>query len=489
LTDGARPDDDEPVDVVVVGGGGSGLAAAVAAARSGARTVLFEKAERVGGTTVLSVGSFSAAGTRAQRRRGIADSPAEFLEDMYAFAPESDDPPLRALLSREAGVTLDWLEDLGVVFAGPFREPPHRVPRMHNVIPNSKMYRDRLLRAARKAGVRIQTHSRVIDATCDAGGRVTGVEYERDGRRRRIRARGGVVLASGDISGDAGLRRRYFAPAPAASVPLNPGNTGDGQLLGERIGAQLCAMSLVHGPQLRFPAAPKGSLPQRLPTWPWLARIGAFALDHAPRRWLAPLVRSALVSSMQAERELFAEGAILVNASGFRFCDEMSDSASLAMQPGSRGYVILDSRIAAHFDRPPHHISTAPGIAFAYFTDYVRARPDIVHRAPDSASLAARLGMDPAILERSIASTGAPPRAPLYALGPIVANLTVSEGGLRVDLSLRVLRPDGSPILGLYAAGGCGQSGLHLKGHGHHIAWAHTSGRLAGAAAATRARQ
>jgi fumarate reductase flavoprotein subunit len=487
LTEARAALDDEPVDVIVVGGGGSGLSAAVAAARSGARTVLLEKADHVGGTTILSVGSFSAAGTRAQRRHGIVDSPADFLEDMYAFQPESDDPRLRALLAREAGPTLDWLEDLGVVFAGPFREPPHRVARMHNVIPNSRMYRDRLLRAAQLARVRIETNSRVLDAVVDPDGRVAGVEYERLGQRRSVRASGGVVLASGDISGDAGLRRRYFAPALAASVPLNPTNTGDGQLLGARLGAELCAMSLVNGPQLRFPAAPKGSLPQRLPTWPWLARLGAFALYHAPRRLLGPIVRSALVSSMQAERELFIEGAILVNAAGDRFCDEVSSSASLAMQPGSRGYVILDSRIAAHFDRPPHHISTAPGIAFAYFSDYVSARPDIVRRAADSASLAALLGIDPERLKRAVATAPAL-RPPLYALGPIVANLTVSEGGLRVDETLRVLRPDGSPIVGLYAAGGCGQSGLHLKGHGHHIGWAHTSGRLAGTAAATRAR-
>ena len=55
-----------------------------------------------------------------------------------------------------------------------------------------------------------------------------------------------------------------------------------------------------------------------------------------------------------------------------------------------------------------------------------------------------------------------------------------NEGGLAVDLEHRVLGPDDEPIPGLYAAGATGQGGLLLKGHGHHLAWAFTSGRRVG---------
>ncbi|MCB1991379.1 MAG: FAD-binding protein, partial [Geminicoccaceae bacterium] len=58
------------------------------------------------------------------------------------------------------------------------------------------------------------------------------------------------------------------------------------------------------------------------------------------------------------------------------------------------------------------------------------------------------------------------------------------EGGLRVDQRLRVLDGERRPIAGLYAAGSCGQGGLILNGHGHHLGWAFTSGRLAGQNAA-----
>ena len=50
--------------------------------------------------------------------------------------------------------------------------------------------------------------------------------------------------------------------------------------------------------------------------------------------------------------------------------------------------------------------------------------------------------------------------------------------------SIEVLNAQGHAIPGLYAAGSSGQGGLLLKGHGHHLGWAFTSGKLAGRIAA-----
>ena len=75
---------------------------------------------------------------------------------------------------------------------------------------------------------------------------------------------------------------------------------------------------------------------------------------------------------------------------------------------------------------------------------------------------------------------------PFHAMGPVRAMLTVTEGALSVDTECRVLDEGGSPIDGLYAAGGIGQGGMMLKGHGLHIGWALTSGRIAGETVARR---
>jgi fumarate reductase flavoprotein subunit len=65
-------------------------------------------------------------------------------------------------------------------------------------------------------------------------------------------------------------------------------------------------------------------------------------------------------------------------------------------------------------------------------------------------------------------------------LGPCRAYFTTTEGGAAIDQSLRVLDEKDEPIPGLFAVGQNGLGGQILWGHGLHIAWALTSGRLVG---------
>ncbi|MCC7081068.1 MAG: FAD-dependent oxidoreductase [Burkholderiales bacterium] len=479
----AAPVDGESADVVVIGGGGAGLAAAVSAASRGVRTLLLEKQPELGGTTRFSVGSFCAANTRMQRRAGITDRSDDFRADMDGFVPEyvaRDNPALRFVLAAEAGVTLDWLEDLGVVFAGPFPEPPNRVPRMHNAIPGSRMYVTKLARAARRSGVRVLLNAAAQALLTSPDARVSGVEYVHEGRRREVKARRAVILASGDFAGNRSLREAFLPPAAVAAIPVNPGNTGDGHQLAQRIGAGWRNMDVVLGPQFRFPRAPRGGFIERLPDWSWLARLGAYYFEHAPSWLLKPVVTSLLVAHMSPSERLFEAGAVLVDLDGQRLGVEKT-GVSLALARDASGYIILDRRIAQRFTRYPDYVSTAPGIAYAYFGDYERGRPDLVHRAGSVDALASGLGMAP---EKLRASVGGLDPGTIYALGPVRAMLTINEGSLAVDACCRVLKEDGEPIGGLYAAGGTGQGGMTLKGHGLHIAWAITSGRIAGEMAA-----
>ena len=479
-----RPGSLEPLaaDVVIVGGGGAGLAAAVAAARRGVRTLLLEKGAELGGSTRLSVGSFSAAGTRLQHRAGLGDDPDAFRIDMDAFVGElsaRDNPALRALLSAEAGVTLGWLEELGVVFAGPFPEPPNRVARMHNVIPSTRMYLARLERAARRAGALIRVGVSAARLITGAGGRVIGVEVEDGNRRYPIRVARGVILATGDFSGNAGMRAEFLAASARAAVPINPANTGDGHRLGRDVGAALRNMDVIYGPQLRFPRAPRAGFADRLPPWSWLARLGAFYLSKAPSFLLKPLVTSLLIAHMSPSDRLFQEGAILVDKDGHRLDDEVP-AAALTRARDATGFIVLDAQIADRFRRYPYYISTAPGIAYAYFDDYASGRPDLIHRGESPEALAGVIGARPNYLRAAVEKIHG---RPLIAMGPVQAMLTVTEGGLAVDTCCRVLSESGAPVPGLYAAGGTA-GGMPLKGHGLHIAWAMTSGRIAGEMAA-----
>lgn len=477
-------------DLVVVGGGGAGLAAAVSAAQHGLRVTLVEKEDALGGTTVLSVGSLSAAGTEHQRRASISDTAEAFEQDMIAFDPdllEGDAPHLRRLLAVEAATTLEWLEALGVAFVGPYAEPPHRVPRMHNVVPSSRSYVARLSEAAARLGVDVRLGAGV-DSLVVEDGAVVGVRVG-DGSGVEpwsLRARCGVVLATGDFSGNAAMRERYLPPEAARALPINARAQGRGHLLGAEAGAELTRMDVTFGPQLRFPPSPSPGIVTRLPTWRRLCHLQAALVRHLPAAALRPFVKSLLIAHMSPTSALFGEGAILVNGEGRRFCDETVSVAPLSAQPDARGYIVLDERIAATFNRPPHSVSTAPGIAFAFFDDYRRGRPDLMYAASTPRELATELGVDPDGLADSLAGTQL--TAPYLAMGPVYSMLTVTEGALKVDAALQVLTEAGRPIPGLYAAGGVGQGGLLLKGHGHHIGWALTSGRVAGESAARRQR-
>ena len=360
-------------DVVVVGGGGAGLAAASAAARLGRKVVLLEKASKLGGTTAWSVGSISATGTPHQRRAGIKDSPNDHFEDLGLFAGamgNRDNLALRRLLVDNISETFDWLLATGLVFSGPSTEPPHRVPRMHNVLPSSRAFPYHLGRHARGLGVEIRLGARVTELL-SSGNRITGViASDADGRLRTLMARNGVILASGDYSANADMKREHASETAARATPVNINSTGDGQRLGLAQGARIVNGDIVWGPRLRFVPPPNGSLAERLPSYGFIGHAGRLALDHAPSFVTRPFLMSFVTTALGVDAGLYKHGAILVNANGERFADEFASPAeSVVEQPGGIAYVVLDRTLAERFTAWPHFVSTALGIAYAYMTD------------------------------------------------------------------------------------------------------------------------
>lgn len=484
--------------MIVVGGGGSGLAAAITAARRGKRVILLEKGEQLGGSTRLSVGSYSAAGTSLQRRKGVEDSPEQFTTDMInSNGPleEHENALLRDVLVREATPAFEWLRSLGVQFFGPTPEPPYVNPRMHNVVPNSRAYVTALSAEARRAGVDIRTGTAVEGLVTDSARKVVGV------RARGVVSARAVVLATGDYSASRELKRRWVSEETSNIPAVNPINTGDGFTMALGLGAEVRNESRLIE-DLRF-APSAGDLTRQLPTGPRASRAMRGAIEHLPRPVFTWIVRRALTSWVAPARDLYSSGAILVNSDGKRFADELGNTArALAGERENRCWVVLDGTVAEKFSAWPHPVSTFPGIAYAYLGDYARLRPDAYRESRTVDGLAAAIGAPASAFADTIrrwneaASAGEDSdfgradlgggihRPPFVALGPLNAVVTITDGGLLVDEHCRVLR-DGIPLDGLYAAGSTGQGGLILKNHGLHIAWAMASGRIAGAAASS----
>ncbi len=494
-------------DVVVVGGGGAGLTAAIEAARLGRDVVLLEKDSKLGGTTGRwSVGSISACCTPFQKKAGIKDSPQELFEDMALFAGDlvsRDNLELRKLLAEQTPATLDWLMAIGVEFFGPFSEPPHRYPRMHNVLPNSKAYTYNLVRRARKEGVRIRVKTRVERLVWESG-RVTGVRASSSGGESHyFAAREGVILAAGDYSSSRQMKGTYMGPVAADIEGINPNSAGDGQRLALEVGARVVNGDLALGPEIRFVAPPRKMLISTLPPLKPIAKLMKLAAGYVPAPLFRRILMMFLTTNLAPSPVFYEEGGILINKAGERFTNEV-DQPELAIpqQPDRLAFFVLDERTAKKFSKWPHFVSTAPGIAYAYLSDYRSNRKDIYYRGDTLDELARKLGVPERNLAETVAAYnsdvtrgrdsafGREPlgqaltEPPFHALGPAKSWIIITEGGLAVTTRMEVLGSDNQPVPGLYAAGSNGQGGLLLEGHGNHLGWAFTSGRIAGRSAA-----
>lgn len=502
---------EDAFDIVVVGGGGAGLMAALAAARLGRSVLILEKSVEVGGTTALSVGTICATSTRLQKDAGIEDSPAEHFEDMAKFpgvVAEKDNLEMRRVLVDNVPETIEILSDLGVVFMGPLPEPPHRKPRLHAIIPHSRGYIRHIERACRKLGVTILAATKVASLLTERG-RVTGVAVIAANAgggvpANRIRAKRGVILASGDFSSAPLAFKQRFMSGPLLEIGgINPFSTGDGQRMGEEIGAVVVNGDLAWGPEIRFLAPRRSSFIAKLPTSRWFAYLLLSAMRSLPQAVVRPFLLGFVTTFLAPSHRLFESGAILVNTKGERFCDELDRPQDhVGRQPDQNAFIIFDNAVAERFGSWPNYISTAPGVGHAYLPDYARSRPDVYATADSIGALAQKLGVPPDALAETVrghdeqlaAGTATSDRRPIakgpfHALGPAKSWIVFSDGGLKIDRDFRVVDRDGHPIVGLYAAGSAGQGGLLLEGHGHHLGWAFTSGRLAGRNAALSSAQ
>jgi 3-oxosteroid 1-dehydrogenase len=317
---------------------------------------------------------------------------------------------------------------------------------------------------------------------------VAGVVVSSNGQQRVLRARHGVVLASGGFEHNAAMRRQYQrAPIGSDWTVGAKANTGDGILAGERVGAALELMDDAWwGPSIPLTGGP------------W------FCL---------------------AERTL--PGGIMINARGERFMNESLPyvEAVHRMYGGEYG----------RGDGPAENIPTWMVIDQRYRNRYVFAgvtprrpfpgrwyRAGVIARADSITELAEKIGVPADALVATVERFNGFAKAgkdgdfgrgdsgydryygdptvkpnpclmpidhgPFYAITMVPGDLG-TKGGLRSDVHGRVLRADGSVIDGLYAAGNVSSPvmGHTYAGPGATIGPAITFGYLAARHIAERA--
>jgi len=209
--------------VVVIGAGMAGLPCAIRAADAGAQVTLIEAADDVGGKLPRSSGQISAAGTRLQAEKGIADSPDDHFADVMRICHETADPDVVRLAVDNAAATVDWLQDIGVPF-----------PADHPVISyNHDVYRARRYQWPVEKGQSILTALRpLLDAHVRAGRidlqlstAMTAIDRGPDGAVTAVHLRGpdgaeqtlqadSYVLTCGGYTNDPALFRELTPQKP-----------------------------------------------------------------------------------------------------------------------------------------------------------------------------------------------------------------------------------------------------------------------------------
>ena len=440
-----------PPDVIVGGAGAAGLIAALAAARAGARVALFDRDDGTGSNLAVSGGLIAAAGTPWQADAGIADSAEIWLSDIARATKGGQDPTVArlvtthasdalSLIAEAAGQTVRVIDD--IVFPG------HGAARLHDIGGHDGGALARALLQAVRAIPAIACHRAVpVDGLLAADGAVTGIRCAGDAVEAPA-----TVLATGGFGADPAIVRAHMPELAEALYIGSAHNDGAGIGWARALGAPVRDMGGYQGH------------------------------GHATR-----------IGNGRLGAGVTSVGAILVDPGGRRFVNEDIGPSGLA------GHVARCAGGAVEIFTEAMHRSF---LRFASYDDAVRA--GAVRRFDDVQALAQAFALPADALAETLAdynavatgarpdpfgrqSFGGPLAPPLRAVS-VTAALVHTQGGLGIDANAAVLGAEGTPIRGLYGAGGCvvGLTGNAPDGYlpGHGLAQSMTLGMLAGRSAA-----
>ncbi len=197
---------DSEFDIVIVGAGGAGLAAGSVAADLKLSAVVLEKEPVVGGSSTICGGQWSVAGTDEQKKRGIEDSEELFVKDMLTTGQNKNDPAIVRAFVKESKAMYEWVTGkLGVKPVTVTLAAGKSVPRAHTFNPSQVI--QALKTYDEKNGVKIMTRTAAERLIWDdEAGCIAGVRAKRGSKTMNIRAKKGVLLATGGFSRWGGAR-------------------------------------------------------------------------------------------------------------------------------------------------------------------------------------------------------------------------------------------------------------------------------------------
>ena len=448
--------EDATCDIVVVGAGGAGLSAAVAAAETDGslKIIVLEKQGIIGGNTNYSTGGINAAETDIQKGLGIEDSKELFYDDIMRGGRQENIPSLVRNLVEYAPATISWLSGLGADLSDVGLMGGSSVKRTHRPKGGAAIgpHLMKVLKTASSIdNIEIRTSNKVTGLLTSVDGSVTGVKVQNgDGSSYRLNSKA-VIIATGGFGANLAMVTS-LQPSLAGFATLNhPGATGD--------------------------------------AFGWVTAIGGATIQMANIQIHPTAEATNHILITEAVR---GNGAILVNLGGQRFCNEMDTrdvvSAAILEQETGEAFLVFDQTVRlslASIETYANQHLLSEGATIEELANRVGIPSGRLSETVRRYNAQQEAGYDDDFGRSAVEMTARLETPPFYAVR-VTPAIHHTMGGLSVNTETQVLRADGTPIPGLYAAGEV-TGGLHganrLGGNG--VADIVVNGRLAGIIAAS----
>ncbi|OUN75613.1 flavocytochrome c [Faecalibacterium sp. An58] len=487
-------------DVVVVGAGGAGMTAAITAAQAGRNVVVLESQAMVGGNSVRATGGLNATKTPAQDENEFNESagveatlaaaaadyadnetitalaetvaqqwadyqanPVGYFDSVELMELDTmigghgvNDPALVETLCSNSADAIAWLAEQGIDMPSVSSFGGASVKRIHRplddegkVISVGSYMIPRLEDKCEEEGVEILLNTTATKILTDAEGAAVGIEAtdNKTGGTVTVNAKA-VILATGGFGANLDMVVEYKPDLAGFMTTNAAGAQGQGIDMAVAIGA------------------------------------GTVDMDQIQIHPTVEANTAALITE-----GLRGDGAILVNAEGNRFTDEVGTrdvvSAAEIAQTGSYSWLIIDQAMADASSVIQGYINngyTVTGETYEELAGAMGVDPAAFTATMEKWNAAVAAGVDEEFGRTSFANPL--DTAPYYAI-KVTAGIHHTMGGLTINPQTQVLAGDGSVIAGLYAAGEVtgGVHGANRLG-GNAVADFTVFGRIAGQQAA-----
>ena len=496
----AEPAEDSTVDtdIVIVGAGGAGMTAALTATSEGKSVVIVESQPVVGGNSVRATGGMNAGKTVYQDENEFGESAgvektlktaAEKYADnetitalaktvseqwaAYQADPKGyfdsvelmeldtmiggkglNNPELVETLCSNSADAIDWLDEHGITLHSVSSFGGASVKRIHRPVDGDGKtvsvgsYMIPLLQEnCDKAGVQTLLNTTATEILTDANGAAVGVKATgASGETVTVNAKA-VVLATGGFGANLDMVVKYKPELKGFMTTNAAGAQGQGIEMATAIGADTVDMDQIQ---------------------------------------IHPTVEANTAALIT--EGLRGDGAVLINAEGKRFIDEVGTrdvvSAAEIAQTGSYSWLVVDQAMVDASSVIQGYIKKGYTVTGETYEELGKAM------GVDETAFAETMNTwngyveaknDPDFGRTSFANPLN--TAPYYAI-KVTAGVHHTMGGLKINTNTEVLKADGSVIPGLFAAGEVtgGVHGANRLG-GNAVADFTVFGRIAGAAA------